>query len=79
MYLDDNKNNNYYSLINNELNTINTWYNVIIYLGDYYVNNSYKISLVNIIYINDLSFLSGFAKWLYIYTGNGKIFIIESS
>ena len=76
MYLDDNKNNNYYSLINNELNTIN---NVIIYLGDYYVNNSYKISLVNIIYINDLSFLSGFAKWLYIYTGNGKIFIIESS
>ena len=35
-----NKNNNYYSLTNNELNTLNTWNNVIIYLGDYYVNNS---------------------------------------
>ena len=79
MYVCGNKNNNYYSLTNNELNTINTSNNGIIYLGDYYVNNSYKISLVNIIYINDLSFLSGFAKWLYIYTGNGRIFIIESS
>ena len=79
MYLGGNKNNNCYSLTNNELNAINTWNNVIMHLGDYYVNNSYKISLVNIIYINDLSFLSGFAKWLYIYTGNGKIFIIESS
>ena len=39
MYLGDNKNNNYYSLTNNELNTINTSNNGIIYLGDYYVNN----------------------------------------
>ena len=39
MYLGGNKNNNYYSLTNNALNTINTWNNGIIYLGDYYVNN----------------------------------------
>ena len=50
MYVGGNKNNNYYSLTNNELNTINTSNNGIIYLGDYYVNNSYKKSLINIIY-----------------------------
>ena len=44
MYLGGNKNNNYYSLTNNELNTINTSNNGIIYLADYYANNSYKIS-----------------------------------
>ena len=74
MYLGDNKNNNYYSLTNNELNTINTSNNGIIYLGDYYVNNWYKITLINIIYINDLSLLSWFAKSLYIYSGNDEKF-----
>ena len=49
------------------------------HLGDYYVNNSYKISLINTIYINDLLLASGFAISLYIYSGNGEIFIIESS
>ena len=45
-----NKNSNYYSLTNNELNRINTSNNAIMYLGDYYVNNLYKISLINIMY-----------------------------
>ena len=40
MYCGGNKNNSYYSLTNKELNTINASNNVIIYLGDYYVNNS---------------------------------------
>ena len=79
MYVGGNKNNNYYSLTNNELNTINTSNNGIIYLGDYYVTNSYKISLINTVYINGLSLLSAFAKLLYIYSGNGEIFIAQSS
>ena len=32
------------------------------HLGDYYVNNSYKISSINIIYINDLLLSSGTIK-----------------
>ena len=40
VFLGGNKNNNYYLLTNNELNTINASNNGIIYLGDYYVNNS---------------------------------------
>ena len=44
MYVGGNKNNNCYSLTHNELNTINTSNNGIIYLADYYANNSYKIS-----------------------------------
>ena len=38
-----------------------------------------KISLINIIYITSLSLLSSFAKSLYIYSGNGEIFIAQSS
>ena len=54
MYLEGNKNNNYYSLTNNELNAINTWNNDTIYSGDYYVKNSYKISVINIISFSKL-------------------------
>ena len=57
MYFGGNKNNNYYSLTNNKLNTINASNNVIVYLSDYYVNNSCKISIINIIYINGIHFM----------------------
>ena len=50
MYLGGNKNNNYYSLTNNNINTINTSNNVLIYLAGYCVNGSYKTFLINIIY-----------------------------
>ena len=49
MYWGGNKNNNYY-LLTNIINTINTSNDVIIYLADYFVNDSYKIFLINIIY-----------------------------